>query len=141
MLSYNPLAGGWLSGRYRKDADNAGPTSAARPGVRFDMTTPGNQRKLDAADRLGALADESGISLIEMAIAFVLLGQPFPAGDRPSPLERRGDDNFRFRVVGEGRSGADDDVCPPPGLVVQQERHLLGLPFFPEAHGVVLAAA
>ena len=36
------------------------------------MTTPGNQRKLDAADALGTLADEAGISLIEMAIAFVL---------------------------------------------------------------------
>ncbi|MDG4825287.1 aldo/keto reductase [Asanoa sp. WMMD1127] len=72
VLSYSPLSGGWLSGRYRKDGDSAGPTSAARPQVRFDMDTPGNQRKLDAADRLGRLADETGISLIEMAIAFVL---------------------------------------------------------------------
>jgi aryl-alcohol dehydrogenase-like predicted oxidoreductase len=72
VLSYSPLAGGWLSGRYRKDGDSAGPMSAARPGNRFDMTTPENQRKLDAADQLGKLADEAGIRLIEMAIAFVL---------------------------------------------------------------------
>jgi len=71
VLSYSPLSGGWLSGRYRKDA-TAGPASAARPGARFDMNTAGNQRKLDAADELGKLADEAGISLIDMAIAFVL---------------------------------------------------------------------
>ena len=74
VLSYSPLAGGWLSGRYRKDGDSAGPTSQARKRLanRFDMTLPENQRKLDAADALAKLADEAGISLIEMAIAFVL---------------------------------------------------------------------
>jgi aryl-alcohol dehydrogenase-like predicted oxidoreductase len=71
VLSYSPLSGGWLSGRYRKDA-TAGPASAARPGARFDMSTAGNQRKLDAADELGKLADEAGVSLIDMAIGFVL---------------------------------------------------------------------
>jgi aryl-alcohol dehydrogenase-like predicted oxidoreductase len=39
---------------------------------RFDMSLPDNQRKLDAADALGALADEAGITLIEMALAFVI---------------------------------------------------------------------
>ena len=71
VLSYSPLAGGWLSGRYRKD-EHTGPASQARPGNRFDMSTPENQRKLDAADALGKLADDAGISLIDMAIAFVL---------------------------------------------------------------------
>jgi aryl-alcohol dehydrogenase-like predicted oxidoreductase len=36
------------------------------------MSTPDNQRKLEAADALAALADEAGITLIEMAIAFVI---------------------------------------------------------------------
>ena len=74
VLSYSPLAGGWLSGRYRKDADSTGPMSVARQRLanRFDMSLPENQRKLDAADALGKLADEAGISLVEMAIAFVL---------------------------------------------------------------------
>jgi aryl-alcohol dehydrogenase-like predicted oxidoreductase len=71
VLSYSPLSGGWLSGRYRRDA-TSGPASAARPGARFDMSTRDNQRKLEAADQLGKLADEAGINLIEMAIAFVL---------------------------------------------------------------------
>jgi aryl-alcohol dehydrogenase-like predicted oxidoreductase len=72
VLSYSPLAGGWLSGRYRKDADQTGPAAAARPASRFDMSTLENQRKLGAADALAKLADNAGISLIEMAIAFVL---------------------------------------------------------------------
>ncbi len=39
---------------------------------RYDLSLPGNQRKLEAADALGALADETGISLIHMALAFVI---------------------------------------------------------------------
>jgi aryl-alcohol dehydrogenase-like predicted oxidoreductase len=74
VLSYSPLAGGWLSGRYRKDTDTTGPMSEARQRLanRFDLSLPENQRKLDAADALAKLADEAGISLIELAIAFVL---------------------------------------------------------------------
>jgi aryl-alcohol dehydrogenase-like predicted oxidoreductase len=72
VLSYSPLAGGWLSGRYRKDADQTGPAAVARPANRFDMSTLENQRKLDAADALAKLADDASISLIEMAIACVL---------------------------------------------------------------------
>jgi aryl-alcohol dehydrogenase-like predicted oxidoreductase len=74
VIPYSPLAGGWLSGRYRKDAghDAARPHSAARPPARFDMSDPANQRKFDAADQLGQLADEAGITLIELALAFVL---------------------------------------------------------------------
>ncbi|WP_435131708.1 aldo/keto reductase [Actinacidiphila sp. bgisy144] len=70
-LTYSPLAGGWLSGRYRKDA-TSGPASAARPGARFDLASPANQRKLDAVEQLALLAESSGLTLIELAVAFVL---------------------------------------------------------------------
>jgi aryl-alcohol dehydrogenase-like predicted oxidoreductase len=73
VMTYSPLAGGWLSGRYRKGQEISGPGSAARaqhfPGV-YDSTNPANATKLDAADALGALADEAGMTLIQMAIAF-----------------------------------------------------------------------
>ena len=74
VLSYSPLAGGWLSGRYRLGDDQNGPQSVARKRLanRFDLSLPENQRKLEAADALAKLADDAGISLIEMAIAFVL---------------------------------------------------------------------
>lgn len=70
-LSYSPLAGGWLSGRWRKDSASS-PTSSARPSARFDMTRFANQRKLDLVEDLAQLAEESGLSLIELAIAFVI---------------------------------------------------------------------
>ena len=70
-LTYSPLAGGWLSGRWRKDAVGT-PTSSARPGARFDMSRPANQRKLDVVEDLAQLAEQSGMTLIEMSIAFVL---------------------------------------------------------------------
>ena len=38
----------------------------------YDLSQPGNQRKLDAADALGALADEAGISLVDLAVAWVI---------------------------------------------------------------------
>ncbi|MGK5170161.1 aldo/keto reductase [Geodermatophilus sp. CPCC 205761] len=70
-LTYSPLSGGWLSGRWRKDAAPT-PASSARPGARFDMTSPANQRKLDVVEELARLAEQAGMSLIEMSIAFVL---------------------------------------------------------------------
>jgi aryl-alcohol dehydrogenase-like predicted oxidoreductase len=74
VISYSPLAGGWLSGRYRKGGEMQGPMSPARQQLanRFDLSLPENQRKLEASERLGQLADDAGISLIELAIAFVL---------------------------------------------------------------------
>jgi aryl-alcohol dehydrogenase-like predicted oxidoreductase len=74
VLTYSPLAGGWLSGKYRKGQQVSGPGSAARaqrfPAL-YDAANPANAAKLDAADALGALADEAGMTLIQMAIAFV----------------------------------------------------------------------
>jgi aryl-alcohol dehydrogenase-like predicted oxidoreductase len=73
VLTYSPLAGGWLSGRWRKDTDLPTPSPARqRLANRYDMSLPVNQRKLEAAEALGQLAEEAGLSLIEMAIAFVL---------------------------------------------------------------------
>jgi len=71
ILTYSPLAGGWLSGRWTADAT---PTSPARQRLvaRFDMSLPENQRKLEATQALGKLAGDAGISLIELAIAFVV---------------------------------------------------------------------
>jgi aryl-alcohol dehydrogenase-like predicted oxidoreductase len=39
---------------------------------RYDLSLPGNERKLEAADALAELAEEAGISLIHLALAFVI---------------------------------------------------------------------
>jgi aryl-alcohol dehydrogenase-like predicted oxidoreductase len=70
-LTYSPLAGGWLSGRWRKDSASS-PTSSARPSARFDMSISANQRKLDIVEDLAVLAEQSGMTLIDLAIAFVI---------------------------------------------------------------------
>ncbi|MFD3732610.1 aldo/keto reductase [Streptomyces sp. NPDC058632] len=69
-LTYSPLSGGRLSGRHRKNA-TGGPASAAPPG-RFDMSSPADQRKLDAVEQLAVLAEKAGLTLIEPAVAFVI---------------------------------------------------------------------
>jgi hypothetical protein len=68
------LAGGWLSGRYRRGQAVSGPGSAARAerSAVYDATNPANAAKFDAADALGVLADEAGLTLIQMATAFVI---------------------------------------------------------------------
>ena len=72
VLSYSPLTGGWLSGRWRKDGGQQASSRAGRLPERFDLSQPANQRKLDAVEELAQLADDTGISLIQLAIAFVL---------------------------------------------------------------------
>jgi aryl-alcohol dehydrogenase-like predicted oxidoreductase len=72
VMSYSPLTGGWLSGRWRKEAGQQSSSRAGRLPERFDLANPYNQRKLDAVEELAQLADESGLTLIQLAIAFVL---------------------------------------------------------------------
>ena len=72
VMSYSPLAGGWLSGRWRKDTGQQSSSRAGRLPERFDLSRPENQRKLDAAEALAQLAEQAGVTLIGLAIAFVL---------------------------------------------------------------------
>ena len=71
ILTYSPLAGGWLSGSWNADRS---PTSPARQrlSARFDMSLPENQRKLQAVEQLATVAGDAGVTLIELAIGFVV---------------------------------------------------------------------
>jgi aryl-alcohol dehydrogenase-like predicted oxidoreductase len=71
VLAWSPLAGGWLTGQYRKGQDVPASQRAQLLPAQYDLSNPANQRKLDAADTLAELADEAGISLIHLALAFV----------------------------------------------------------------------
>ncbi len=70
VMSYSPLAGGWLSGRWRKDTGQQESSRAGRLPERFDLSNPYNQRKLDAVEELAQLAEQAGLTLIQLAIAF-----------------------------------------------------------------------
>jgi aryl-alcohol dehydrogenase-like predicted oxidoreductase len=72
VIPWSPLAGGWLTGRYRKGTELPETHRAQRIPARYDLSLEGNQRKLEAADALAQLSEEAGMSLIEMALAFVL---------------------------------------------------------------------
>ena len=71
ILTYSPLAGGWLSGSWSADSS---PTSPARQrlAARFDMELPENRLKLQAVEQLSKVADDAGLTMIELAIAFVV---------------------------------------------------------------------
>ncbi|MBO0874901.1 MAG: aldo/keto reductase [Pseudonocardia sp.] len=72
VIPWGPLASGWLSGGYRKNQDLPASHRSGRLPHRFDMSQPGNQAKLEAAEQLAQLAGQAGLSLIHMALAFVL---------------------------------------------------------------------
>src|SRR3954467_5290167 len=71
ILTYSPLSGGWLSGTWSADSS---PTSPARQRLakRFDMSLPENRRKLDVVEQLQHVADDAGLTMIELALAFVI---------------------------------------------------------------------
>jgi aryl-alcohol dehydrogenase-like predicted oxidoreductase len=73
VIPWSPLAGGFLSGKYRDGLENTSrSTRADRLPDRYDVTLPGPQRKAEVANKLHDVADEAGVTLIELALAFVI---------------------------------------------------------------------
>ncbi|CAM3709451.1 aldo/keto reductase [Nocardiopsis rhodophaea] len=73
VLTWSPLSGGWLSGKYG-GPDGADPTTAHRSpmvGSLFDTALPENAAKLAAVTELKKTAAEAGVSLPTLATAFV----------------------------------------------------------------------
>jgi aryl-alcohol dehydrogenase-like predicted oxidoreductase len=71
VIPWSPLAGGWLSGKMRKGRENESHRAQRMP-ARYDLELPGNQQKLDAVEELALLAEDAGLSLIDLALGFVL---------------------------------------------------------------------
>ena len=73
VIPWSPLAGGWLSGRLAQGPGRAATRRARdRLPTRYDLVDPGQPAKLEAADALAQLAEEAGMSLIHLALAFVI---------------------------------------------------------------------
>jgi aryl-alcohol dehydrogenase-like predicted oxidoreductase len=78
-IVWSPLAGGWLTGKYRRGQEPPEDSRVNRirrfnPRVadRFDFDRPGNVRKLELVEELALVAEKAGASLAHMAIAFAV---------------------------------------------------------------------
>jgi aryl-alcohol dehydrogenase-like predicted oxidoreductase len=72
VIPWSPLGGGWLSGKWRLGVEDLTSRRASRIPDRYDMSKPENAAKLEAADALAVLAEQHDMTLIHLAIAFVL---------------------------------------------------------------------
>ncbi|MFG1838043.1 aldo/keto reductase [Micromonospora sp. NPDC049175] len=70
VLAWSPLASGWLSGAIREGREVTTNRSAFMP-QRFDTTIPANRAKLDAVEKLATVADQAGLTMIQLALGFV----------------------------------------------------------------------
>ena len=107
VIPWSPLAGGWLSGRYRH-GDRACRPRAGRRCSRAATTCrcPSNQRKLEAADALAA-AGRGGRDLADRDGARVR--DPPPGGDRGD--HRAADDGAPRVPAARGRRRALRRAC------------------------------
>jgi len=92
VIPYNPLAGGFLTGKHRREA---GPT----PGTRFTLGSAAgryqdrywHEREFATVEALRPLAAEAGISLTQLAVAWVLahpaVTAPIIGASRPEQLD------------------------------------------------------
>jgi aryl-alcohol dehydrogenase-like predicted oxidoreductase len=73
VIVWSPLAGGWLTGRIRKETDvDMTKGRAQRIPQRFDPALPGNVAKLNAVEELVKIAADAGCSLTHLALAFAI---------------------------------------------------------------------
>jgi aryl-alcohol dehydrogenase-like predicted oxidoreductase len=70
VLAWSPLGSGWLSGAVRAGQEITTHRATILPD-RFDLTVPANQARLDAVEQLAKVADQAGLTLIQLALGFV----------------------------------------------------------------------
>jgi aryl-alcohol dehydrogenase-like predicted oxidoreductase len=70
VLVWSPLCSGWLTGAIRADREITTNRSAFLPQL-YDTTLPANRAKLDAVEQLVKIAEQAGLTLIQLALGFV----------------------------------------------------------------------
>ena len=135
VIPWSPLNGGWLSGRYRKDDGvTRAPRAPSGSPTRFDLSLPANQRKLDVVEQLAKLAEDAGITLIELALAFVLRHPAVTAAIiGPRTMEQLEDQlgAADVKLADELLDRIDEIV--PPGVNDQPRRQRMDSPGDPAA--------
>lgn len=75
VILWSPLAGGWLTGRYRSTDDftqDSRIVKLAQRWGRMDPESELNQRKLGLVEQLVGIADQAGLPLTHLAMAWTL---------------------------------------------------------------------
>lgn len=75
LLPWSPLGGGWLTGKYRRDERPTGATRLGEDphrGVEAYDRRSGRDRTWDVVDAVRAIADELGVSMAQVAIAWLV---------------------------------------------------------------------
>jgi aryl-alcohol dehydrogenase-like predicted oxidoreductase len=75
VIVYAPLNGGWLAGKYQREAPPPPESRAAREFYSrtwWDRSRPEVDRKFDIVAALGSIADEAGLTLPQLALGFVM---------------------------------------------------------------------
>jgi aryl-alcohol dehydrogenase-like predicted oxidoreductase len=70
VLAWSPLASGWLSGAIRAGRVISTSRATMMP-QRFDLPLPEDRARLDAVEKLVKIADDAGLTLIQLALGFV----------------------------------------------------------------------
>ena len=70
VIPFSPLSGGWLSGKYRAGA--AAPAGSRYARRKTDMSDSTVARRLAAVEGLQALAEQKGVGLIPLVVAWVM---------------------------------------------------------------------
>lgn len=70
VMAWSPLASGWLSGAIRAGKEITTNRSGFMP-ERFDLTLPSNRARLDAVEKLAAVARAADLTMIQLALGFV----------------------------------------------------------------------
>jgi aryl-alcohol dehydrogenase-like predicted oxidoreductase len=131
VIVWSPLAGGWLAGRYRLGQEppedsrlvrmrRANPRAAER----FDLSRPGNRRKLELVEELAAVAEKAGLSLTHMALAFTLAHPAVTSAIiGPRTMEQLEDLLAGADVrLDDDTLDAIDALCPPGTVVEESDR-------------------
>ncbi|MET0780999.1 MAG: aldo/keto reductase [Microbacterium sp.] len=132
VIVWSPLSQGWLTGRFRAGSPLPDTRRASWNARVFDMSTDENRRRMDAVTALGDLADDVGISLIHLALAFVIRHPGVTAAIMgPRTIEQLDSqlDAADLRIP-EHVLDRIDEIVPPGTDVVPSERYATADPLF-----------
>lgn len=134
VITWSPLSGGWLTGKYRRDT---APPAGSRADTNPDHFDGGNPAKFDVVEQLDRIADAAGVSLTHLALAWctqhpavssVLLG-PRTESQLDDLLDARDVDltpdvlDAIDQIVAPGTDlNPADTGWTPPGLAVRHRR-------------------